>query len=418
MKMRVLILDGYFLPEQIAFTHLEMDLLRGLVEKGHKIEIVCPTPTRGISKQLARDYRKKKEEYMLDGQAHVVRFWAPQERNSPLSRAIRYAWCNLRTYQLGARTKDVDVIFANSTPPTQGLTAGLVKKKLNRRNKGRQARFVYDLCDVFPDSLVNAGLTTSKSLLFKLGRRIEDKTYRSADDIIAVSESNRNNIALKGVAPEKCCVIPDWIDTEVTKPVPKDENDLFDRFGIARDKFTVVYAGNMGEAQNADILITCAEMLRKEDIQFVLFGGGARYQEIKKSALAKGLKQVFIHDLLPLEEVSKVYSLGDLCVITCKKGTGTAGMPSKAWSIMACNTYIVASFDCESELAEILRRSGGGTTVPSEDPERLKGEILREFAFWKDRGKRKCNPRAYVKESRSRDVCVGKAIRILEKTAL
>ena len=60
--MRILFLDAYFEPEQIAFTHLENDLLEGLVKAGHKVEIVCPTPTRGVSTEIIREYKNKKQE--------------------------------------------------------------------------------------------------------------------------------------------------------------------------------------------------------------------------------------------------------------------------------------------------------------------------------------------------------------------
>ena len=185
--MKILVLDAYFEPEQIAFTHLENDLIEAFVKEGHEIFIVCPTPTRGISKELRKKYSKIKRETLYDGKVHVKRFWAPQENQSIFTRAFRYLWCNSRLYREAKRIKDVDVIFSNSTPPTQGLVARKLKKKLHKP-------FVYDLQDIFPDSLVNAGMTKCGSLLWKIGRKIENKTYAAADRIIVISEDFKKNI--------------------------------------------------------------------------------------------------------------------------------------------------------------------------------------------------------------------------------
>ena len=69
--------------------------------------------------------------------------------------------------------------------------------------------------------------------------------------------------------------------------------------------------------------------------------------------------------------------MGDIALITCKAGVGKAAMPSKTLSIMACNTPIIASFDTDSELADILAKSGAGVCVAPEDGAALAAAILK-----------------------------------------
>ena len=57
--MNILFLDAYYEPEKIAYTHLERDLIEGLISDGHKIKIICPTPTRGIDKETREKYKNK-----------------------------------------------------------------------------------------------------------------------------------------------------------------------------------------------------------------------------------------------------------------------------------------------------------------------------------------------------------------------
>ena len=77
--------------------------------------------------------------------------------------------------------------------------------------------------------------------------------------------------------------------------------------------------------------------------------------------------------------------MGDVALITCKKGVGHAAMPSKTWSIMACNTPIIASFDTDSDLADTLKRSQAGICVEPENAELLAqaiGEIKNSNVFF------------------------------------
>ena len=397
--MKILFVNAYFAPENIAYTHLEQDLIQGILAKGHTIEVLCPVPTRGITPEKAEEYKDRKHETMFDGKVTVTRFWAPQEGRNPLIRAFRYFWCNLRHYQLGKKQKGVDVVFAVSTPPTQGWMAGKVAKKLH-------CPFVYNLQDIFPDSLVTTGLSKKDSLLWKFGRKLEDATYKGANRIILISQAMKRNVLAKGLREDKVEVVSNWVDTSAVQPVAKTNNKLFEEFGIDRSKFTVVYAGNFGAAQGAGVVLEAAEKL--PEVQFVIFGGGAEFAAVKEKAAA--MPNVIINGLLPQDRVPEVYSLGDVALITCKKGVGNSGLPSKTWSIMACGTPIVAAFDTDSVLAEILQEANAGICVEPEDGEAL----ARAITQMAENGAAYTGGRDYVNQSASRDLCVEKYIKILE----
>ncbi len=406
--MRILFVNAYFEPEVIAFSHLEKDLLEQLTAEGHEVEVICPTPTRGVTEEVCRKYRSLKTEELYDGKVHVRRFSAPREGKNPIIRALRYFWCNLREYQIGRKYKDIDVVFAVSTPPTQGLLAGKLSKKL-------KCPFVYSLQDVFPDSLVTTGLTREGSLIWRLGRRIERKTYERASRIIVISKSCRENLLRKGVAEDKLDLISNWVDVEQTKPVLREDNPLIRELAIDPSKFLVVYAGNFGAAQGAEIVLKAAEALQQEEkIGFVIFGGGSEFEDAVSDAHARGLTNVTIQGLLPKERVSQVYSLGDVALITCKAGVGGSGMPSKTWSIMACNTPIIASFDPESDLADVIRDSGAGACVEPGQTEPLVAAIRKAYEAWCTGEKRNLNLRTYVEKHASGEQCVKQYIEVMQ----
>ena len=402
--MKILFLDAYFHPEIIAYTHLEKDIISGLLEN-NSVTVVSPSPTRGISDEVAKKYAKIKSETLPNG-VNIRRFASPREGRNPLIRAFRYFWCGYRHYAVGVKQRDTDAVFAASTPPTQGAVAAMVAKKLSKK-RGVHVPFIYNLQDIFPDSLVTTGLAREGSLLWKLGRRLENYTYKNADKIIVISEGFKRNVMKKGVPEDKIVVVSNWIDTDAVRPVPREENTVFDEFGIPRDKFTVVYAGNFGAAQGADVVIDAAERLaERDDIQFVIFGGGSEFEAVRSSVAEKGLKNVFINGLLPQNRVPEVYSAGDVALITCKKGVGGSGMPSKTWSIMACGTPIIAAFDTDSELAETIALANAGVCVEPENADALSTAILSMV----DGAVQYNGGRDYAVENASREKCVRKYV--------
>lgn len=410
-KMKLLFLDAYFEPETIAFTHLENDLIEGLITDGHKIDVICPIPTRSISNDVYEKYWSLRRESLYGGYVCVTRFWAPREGKNLILRAFRYFWCNFQTYRIAMRVKNIDLVFSNSTPPTQGMLSALAVKKLSNKYE-KKVPFIYNLQDIFPDSLVSTGLTMKGSLLWKIGRRIENYTYRNADKIIVISEGFKRNIMAKGVPEEKIEAIPNWIDLDSVYPVSREENRLISEFSIDPNKFIVVYAGNFGASQGADIILKAAEKMKgKPDIQFVIFGGGAHFEKAKK--IAATLDNVVIHELMPADRISEVYSLGDVALITCKPGTGNTGMPSKTWSIMACNTPIIASFDTDSDLADVIQYSGAGKCVEPGDVKKLVDALKEKYELWKSGIKEDVNLREYVKENASKEKCVGRYMKVI-----
>lgn len=409
--MKILFLNAYFYPENTAFCHLEQDIINGLVHAGHEVCVVCPIPSRGISAEDAKKYRNNKHEYFIH--IHVYRYWAPAEGNNPIVRAFRYFWCNFRGNQIARKYTDVDAVFAVSTPPTQGLFAGKAAHQL-------RAKLVYSVQDLFPDSLVTSGLVSKHSLTFKLGELISKKTFKRCSSIIALNDTVKKNLISEGVDEKKISVIGNWVDPETVRPVPREVNPLFDDCHIDRNQFIVVYAGNFGASQGAIIILKAAEKLKDEQgIHFVIFGGGAEFEEAERYARNHHLSNISVFPLVPEYRVAEAYSMGDVALITCKKGVSKTAMPSKTWNIMACNTPIIASFDTDSELSEILDESGAGVCIEPENEELLAKTIKKTYKrrIAQTKKVRKTSPREYVIKHASKEESVQKYLDCIEETA-
>ena len=361
--MKVLFLPTYFHPEQEASSHLSNDREQALVNNGIDIIAYCATPTRGVSSSMRLEYKHKKKELMYDGHLVIYRFRLFREGKNSVQRAFRYILYSFKQFNrvlFCKTTKECDVMWISSTHPGRCALISIANKLV-------KIPIVLNLQDIFPDSLVGAGMTRKGSLIWKIGRKIEDFTYRNVDRIIVISNDFKTNLLKKSVPESKIEVIYNWVDQNAVIPVKDEDNDLFDEFCVNRNKFRVVYAGNLGNAQNIGIIIEAAKRLKeKANIEFVIFGTGGMEDEIKAIKEKEQLDNLKILPLQPYERVSKVYGLGNVCIVACKAGLGGAAMPSKTWSIMSAGRAVLANFD-EGELKEIVENNGCGVFTKADD---------------------------------------------------
>ena len=356
--MKVIFPFSYYYPEQCAGIFVVDDLMHRLAAEGDESVIYVPTPTRNVREGV----EWKRKEVHCDDKMVVKRFRMYGEGKNPLLRALRYCFCEL-VYLHHLLCDKYDVAFIDSTPPIQGLKLPIVRLF-------RKCPVVYNAQDLFPDTLSGTGLAKKGGLLWKIGSWVARVTFNNTDKIIAISEDiKRTLVEEKGIPADKVVVVYNWVDSDAVVPIAKEENPLFEEFGLNREKFHVVYAGNLGNAQNINIVVDAAARLRdNENVEFVVFGSGGLESYIRARIETEGLKNLRLLPLQPVERVKYVYSLGDVCLVSCKEGLGGSAMPSKTWSILSCGRPVLANFD-EGELQMILTKNQLGVFTKAGDLE-------------------------------------------------
>ena len=406
--MKVLQLTGYFLPEKAASIYLVENRLEAFANEGFDMVIHASRPTRGLSDEEYAEYKNRKEEMMYDGKLRVHRFAMYREGKNPVLRAMRYSFNWIIQLWYGLTEKNVDCVYLESTPPIQGLLGSLLKIF-------RNIPFVYCLQDIFPDSLAGTSLAKKGGLLWKIGRVIEDFTYKYADKIIVISEDFKKNIMAKGVPEDKIVVIYNWVDQNKVVDVPREENKLFDAYGLDRSKFYIEYSGNIGLTQNMDMLLECMKEFQEfcPDLHLVLVGEGAYKSQVEEIVKRDNLTNVHILPFQPYDDISYVFSLGDAGLVISKPGVGANSVPSKTWSIMSASRPVLANFD-ENELKDIISNNNCGIFTKAGDKESFKESILtlynnRELA--REMGK---NGRTFVMENLTREVGTAKYVEVIK----
>lgn len=402
--MKVVFPCSYYLPETAASLYITDNIVHACADKGIEVDLYTPSPTRNVPDGSVWE----REERQMDGKLRIHRFHLYGEGKNPMLRALRYFLGEFILLHY-CMWKKYDVAFVDSTPPIQGLKMPLIKW-LKRKPT------IYNVQDIFPDSLVGTGLTHEGSLIWKIGRMVEKITYRYADKIIVISEDFKKNIMAKGVPEDKIVVIYNWVDQNKVVDVPREENKLFEIYGLDRGKFYITYNGNIGLTQNMDMLLDVAKELQEEyeDIHFVLVGNGAYLDEVKRKVADQQLENVHLLPFQPYEDISHVFSLGDASLVISKPGVGANSVPSKTWSIMSASRPVLANFD-ENELKTIIENNHCGIFTKAGDKDAFKESILTLYnhrELCQEYGR---NGRKFVLDNLTREVGTQKYVDVIKE---
>ena len=410
MVLRLLYLPAYFTPEHAASSYLANNRNQAFADADFDVITYTATPCRGISQEVRAEYCKKEHrvEVMYNGHMTVHRFSMYAEGKNPIMRALRYVFCWVKQFYYGLNTKDIDCIYLASTPPIQGLLGAYLKKFKN-------VPFVYNLQDIFPDSLVGTSLAKKGSLLWKIGRVVENFTYKHADKIIVISEDFKKNIMAKGVPEDKIEVVYNWVDQNAVVHVDRSENKLITKYNIDPTKFYIEYSGNIGLTQNMDMLLDVMKDLKAShpEIGLILVGEGAYKQQVEEIVKRDSLTNVIMLPFQPYEDISHVFSLGDVGIIISKPGVGSNSVPSKTWSIMSASRPVLANFD-ENEIKSILSDNNCGIFTKAGDKEAFKNAIIKLYEnrdLCKEYGR---NGREFIMKNLTREVGTQKYVDVIK----
>ncbi len=359
--MKIVIISGYYPPEQSADTRLNQDMVESLTEKGEDVTLIVPFPSRGVSEEQQKLYLDKKDE-IVNEHLRIIRVGNPGKYNQGIiKRGFAFLKKSFQLYKVAKRIK-TDLFFIVSTPPTLGYIAALLSKKNH---------VIYKLEDAFPDSLMHTKNLTEKSILIKIFRKLEKWVYRRVDIICTISDDLKNTLIKKGVLEDKIKVVYDWIDENKCIPIDRNENFLFDKFGLDRHKVYISYGGNIGLLQNIKTVVKAATFFRESnpELEIVIIGNGSWKPELDKMLATGNYPNVHWFPMQPTEDIAYVYSLGDIGLVSLREGVTRIALPSKTWDIMSAGRAVLCEIDLYSGLKNIVENNNVGYCVEPNDVE-------------------------------------------------
>ena len=398
--MNILIITDSFPPEIKSSANLLFELSEDLAESGHQVTVITGFPKHYIN-NIDQRYRGKLFLCERMNKVKVIRLLSISFiRHIPVIRGLDQFLLSVIFFFGGISLGKQNVILTYSPPLPLGISAYLL-------GKIKKAPFIFNVQDIFPQSVIDLGLLKSKFLI-TISELMEKFIYKKAHYITVHSEGNRENIISKNVNPEKVVTIHNWVDTDLIKPVKTQDNNFREKNNL-KDKFVVSFAGTMGFAQGLEIVVNCAELLKSyKNILFLLVGDG-----IKKDGLINKAEDMQLNNIKFLStQPKKVYPFilytSDICLVTLDKKVLTPAVPAKLLNIMASGRPVVVSMNLKGDAPKIIKSAECGYCVDADDVKGFSEAILKLYnnpTLREDMGK---NGRSYAVKYFSRQVCVRK----------
>lgn len=363
--MRILILSQWYVPEPVL---LLQELAQTLLGRGHGVTVLTGFPNYP-SGRLYPGYRTRLLQRETIAGVSIVRVpLYPDHSRSGFRRALNYLSFAISAALLGWwSVSRPDVIFVYHPPLTVGVPA-FVLSRLWR------VPFVYQIQDMWPETLSATGMVRNRHILGIVGR-IATWVYSKAESICVISHGFRASLISKGVPPEKINVISNWVDTTTYYPAQRDSS-FAEGLGLA-GRFNVIFAGNIGEAQGLETVVEAAAMLSElEKLQFVFVGDGVALPRLKQAVRERRLLNVSFLDPQPSKNMPRMYALADVLLVHLRDDPlFRMTIPHKIFAYMACGKPVLAAV--AGDAAEIVSKAGAGLICPPQDPHALALTVQR-----------------------------------------
>lgn len=366
--MKLLVVSQYFWPENFRIN----DLVADMVKRGHEVTVLTGQPNYP-SGQFFPGYgwaRPRTESYQG---ARVIRVpLVPRGGAGAIRLALNYlsfavfgalgTWLRLRG--------KFDAIFVFEVSPiTVGIPAIVASRRFN-------VPILFWVLDLWPESLTAAGGVRSPRILRAVDRLVK-WTYRNCSRVLVQSRAFVPEIARHGVPDSRILYFPSWGES-LFQPVQQADSTLLPPLPQG---FKVLFAGNIGEAQDLPAVLEAAALLRdRTDIHWLIVGDGRMAAWAKDEVQRRGLLQVHFLGRHPLESMPNFYAAADALLLPLKREPIFAlTIPGKLQSYLACARPILAMLDGEG--ARIVEESGAGLACPAGDAEGLASQVQKLAAM-------------------------------------
>lgn len=407
--MKILYISQYFPPEMGAPAARAVELSKHWAAAGHEVTVLTGFPNHPTG-VVPLAYRDKLRRLVVREQVngiHVVRSWLlPFPNRKAYERMLNYSSFSVSAAITGLFLSRPDVVIATSPQLLVGLSGWWLAR-------WKRVPFVFEVRDLWPESLAAVGMSDGNSLLHRSLARIAGFLYRWSDRIVVVTPAFEDYLVERLHVPrQKIAVVENGVETDLFAP---GAGATVRRELEAEGKFVVSYIGTMGMAHGLETILEAAAQLRSAnpEIVFLVLGEGAEKERIVASARELGLDNLRFIDQQPREKIPSYICASDVCLVLLKKSDiFKTVIPTKMLEFMACARPVILGVDGQARA--ILEEARGGLVVEPENAAALVDAIRYLAANPEIAGKFGRNGREYIVRKFSRRQTAEKYICVLE----
>jgi len=403
--MRILILSHWFTPEP---TFKGLRFARELQKLGHEVEVLTGFPNYPGGKIYPGYKIKLYQREMMDGVPVIRVALYPSHDASALRRIANYVSFAISATLLGPfLVRKPDVIYVYHPPATVALPAVVLGWL-------RRAPFVYDVNDLWPDTLAATGMLNNRMLLRLIGTWSR-WTYRAARRVTVISKGFARKLEERGVPAAKISMIYNWAEECIVEGAAKAER----REPGFEGHFNIVFAGTMGKAQALDAVIDAAALVgrRHQQVRFVFIGAGVEVERLKARTLNAGLSNVVFLPRRPVEEIATVLASADVLLVHLKDDPLFAiTIPSKTQAYLAAGRPIIMAV--RGDAADLVKEADAGVTCEPENAESIAAAVEQLWNATPERRRQMGeNGRAFYRSRLSMEKAAESFARVLSESA-
>jgi glycosyltransferase involved in cell wall biosynthesis len=397
--VKILYVSQYFPPEMGAPAARAAELSRHWARMGHDVTVLTGFPnhpTGVVPEEWRSRFHHLRHTETVDG-VRVVRTWLwPLPNRKTHERIRNYASFCVSTAVSGLVLHKPDVIIATSPQLLCALSGWWLAF-------WKRVPFVFEVRDLWPESLVAVGVGSERTLLHRTLRAIARFLYRHAERVVVVAPAFKDHlIRYCDVPAAKIFTVENGVETDLFQFDPAT-TEVRKQLKID-DRFLICYIGTMGNAHGLETLIAAADELQTAlpNAMFLLIGEGAEKQRIMELAAARGLANVQFLGQQPRERIPAYVSAADLCLVLLKKTElFKTVIPTKLLEYMACERPVVVAVDGQAR--QIVEEAGAGVYAEPENSKALVKAILTLAADPERRRQMGASGRQYIVNKFSRE---------------
>jgi glycosyltransferase involved in cell wall biosynthesis len=373
--VKILYVSQYFPPEMGAPAARAAELAQHWANAGHAVSILTGFPNHPTG-AVPAEWRSRLRGLTLRekvGSVDVYRTWLwPLPNRKAHERMRNYASFCVSAALRGLTLPRPDVIIATSPQLLVGLAGSWL-------SFARRIPFVFEVRDLWPESLAAVGVGDENSLLHRSLSAIANFLYRRADHIVVVTAAFKDFLIQNRNAPaEKISVVENGVETDQFSPSPAASNRALRLELNVDDRFVVCYVGTMGMAHGLETLLHAAAQLQTQNpaVLFLLIGEGAEKARIKALAQSRGLANIHFLDQQPREKIPAFISASDACAVLLRKTeVFKTVIPTKMLEFMSCSRPVILGVDGQAR--KIVEEAEAGIVIEPENSIALVEAIQR-----------------------------------------
>ena len=403
-SMKILLLNQAFVsPDEPGHTrHFEM--AQYLLAHGHELVIVA-SDLNYQTGQRTMERQGLFTEQMIDGVRVLRSYSYPTLHRSYFWRTVSFFSFMFSSVWTALSVKDADLIMGTTPQIFQAVSAWFVAFL-------RRKPFLLEVRDLWPEFGVSMGVITNP-ILIALARWLEKFLYAWATHILVNSPAYKEYMVKRGVPASKITYIPYGADVDMFNPTV-DGLSVRKKLGL-EDKFVVLYAGALGQANDIYTVLCAAKRLNDENhIRFVFWGDGKERPNLQSEAERLELKNVIFAGVCPKKEMPFVIASSDVCLAILQNvPMFKTTYPNKVFDYMAAARATVLVID--GVIREVIESSHGGVFVEPANDELL-AETILELSKDPERVKQMGgNARAYLVKHLDRRDKLDETLLLLQK---